>query len=389
MVGETEQFTATVSHNPNTGVSWSVAAGGAGGTISTTGLYTAPAVSGVDTIFATTNDDPGQTAQVTVNVTANVDVVATPATAELVIGDTVTLTAAVSNAANPAVTWSVPAGAGTLSTTTGATTVYTAPFVPGTYTVTVRSDEDPSRSDTVAITVIGPVASGLFAHYSADRLGSTPDTGGEVAPLADLSGNGYDLQTEFMSARPLLMPNAVNGRPSLRFDGSNDRLWNNTMPSAGNTTTIFIVHNADPTPGNLTLIDSPRVTTGVNHTNKHRVQITPSGTSTLQAQLITSNFGSPSSVLTQRGVFQSLTAMFNGANSRLRLNGNEATMATKPNSVPMNGVMLGLKQDMSANAGPVELAEVLIYNRALNQAEIDQVEDYLRRKYALPPPTSN
>lgn len=387
--GETEQFSATVSHTPNTGVSWSVAPGGAGGTISATGLYTAPAVAGVDTVIATSNDDPNQTAQVTVNVTSPATVVAAPKTAELVIGDTITLTATVTGAVNQAVTWSVPAGAGTLSSTSGATTDYTAPFVPGTYTVTVTSDEDTSRSDTVVITVIGPVTSGLFAHYAADRLGSTPDTGGEVATWGDLSGNGYDLvQSEFMSARPVRVPNAVNGRPSLRFDGGNDRVSNNTMPSAGNTTTIFIVHNADPTPGNITLIDSPRVTSGVNHTNKHRVQITAAGSSSLQAQMITTNFGSPSSVLTQRGVFQSVTAQFNGSNSRLRLNGNEATMANKPASVPMNGVMLGLKQDMSANAGPVELAEVLVYNRALTEAEMEQVEDYLRRKYALPPPSS-
>ncbi len=389
-VGQTEQLSATVSHTPNTGVSWSVAPGGAGGTVDATGLYTAPAVVGVDTVVATSNDDPNQTAQVTVNVTSDAVVDATPPTAELVVHDTVTLTATVTGAVTQTVTWSVPAGAGSLSTTSGGTTVYTAPATPGTYTVTVTSDEDPSQSDTVVLTVLGPVPTGLFAHYAADQLGSTPDTGGEVGSWGDLSGNGYAVeQTEFMTARPLLMANAVNGRPSLRFDGTNDRLSNNTMPSAGTTTTIFIVHNADPTPGNLTLIDSPRVTSGVNHTNKHRIQIVPSGSTTLQAQMITSNFGSTSSVHTQRGVFQSVTALFDGANSRLRLNGDEATLANKPNAVPMNGVILGLKQDMSANAGPVELAEVLLYNRALTQAEIDEVEAYLRLKYALPPPAAN
>src|SRR5260370_463510 len=43
-VGNTQQFTATVTGTSNTAVTWSVAGGAANGTISITGLYTAPAM---------------------------------------------------------------------------------------------------------------------------------------------------------------------------------------------------------------------------------------------------------------------------------------------------------------------------------------------------------
>ncbi|MHB0997754.1 MAG: PKD domain-containing protein [Armatimonadota bacterium] len=73
-------------------------------------------------------------------------------------GDTVTITATVSNATtNTAVTWSIvegqPAG-GTLSNILANSVVYTAPNVDsGTFHVTATSQEDPTKSATVTITV--------------------------------------------------------------------------------------------------------------------------------------------------------------------------------------------------------------------------------------------
>lgn len=65
----TQQFSATVTGSTNTAVLWSVAPGGAGGTIDgTSGLYTAPASTGTDTVVATSQADPtkSQSASVTI-----------------------------------------------------------------------------------------------------------------------------------------------------------------------------------------------------------------------------------------------------------------------------------------------------------------------------------
>jgi uncharacterized cupin superfamily protein len=51
------------------------------------------------------------------------------------------------------VTWSVPAGAGTINATTGA---YVAPATPGTYVVTATSVAAPSGTATATVTVTAP-----------------------------------------------------------------------------------------------------------------------------------------------------------------------------------------------------------------------------------------
>lgn len=66
----TQQFAATVTGTANTAVTWSVEpTGGAGGTITQGGLYTAPALLGNYTVRATSNADPTKsgTASVTVS----------------------------------------------------------------------------------------------------------------------------------------------------------------------------------------------------------------------------------------------------------------------------------------------------------------------------------
>ncbi len=397
--GQTVQFSAVVGHTPNTGVTWSVSPGGAGGTIDQTGLYTAPATvgSGLDTVVATSNDDSNKRAQVQVTVASTAVVEATPATHEMVVGGTVALSATVTGAVTQTVTWSVPAGNGSLSTTSGLSTVYTAPATPGTYTVTVASDEDPSKTDTVALTVRGWVTSGLHVHYQADELGFATGTAGEVSEWQDRSGNAYNLVSPpFDSAKPVLVPNAVNGHSAVRFDGNNDYLKTGDIPATSQPTTIFIVHNTDTTNGNATLIDAPRKPDGtggfIAHNERNRIQVTRSGTTDLCGQIYTTNFGGIGSVCKPRAVFQSIMGLFSGTGSRLRLNGEESTMATTPPvTTGMRGVQLGLKQDLSANGSaaapsPTEIAEVLVYDRGLSQAEIDQVETYLRVKYALPAP---
>ena len=72
--GQTQQFTAQVSNTSNQAVTWEVdgTTGGSStaGTISTSGLYTAPAATGTHTIGAISQADPTQSGTATVHVTA-------------------------------------------------------------------------------------------------------------------------------------------------------------------------------------------------------------------------------------------------------------------------------------------------------------------------------
>ncbi len=67
--GSTVQFAATVTGSTDVGVTWAVAESG-GGTVSTTGLYTAPAASGTYHVMAASHADSSKTASASITATA-------------------------------------------------------------------------------------------------------------------------------------------------------------------------------------------------------------------------------------------------------------------------------------------------------------------------------
>ena len=71
-MGGTQAFSATVTGSSNTGVSWSVVEAG-GGSISSSGLYTAPAQLGTYHVKATSQADPSRSAQATITVNGPTD----------------------------------------------------------------------------------------------------------------------------------------------------------------------------------------------------------------------------------------------------------------------------------------------------------------------------
>ncbi len=67
---ETRTFTATVNGTTNTKVTWSVQSAGAGGTVTSAGVYTAPNVPGNITLIATCQADPQEKATIDITVQA-------------------------------------------------------------------------------------------------------------------------------------------------------------------------------------------------------------------------------------------------------------------------------------------------------------------------------
>ena len=115
VIGNSQQFNATVQDTFNTGVTWTVAGGAADGAISSTGLYTAPAAQPTPaqvTIVATSVKDPTKSGTATVTITktsqpSNVTVQVSPATVSIANYTTQLFTATVSGSTNTGVTWLV------------------------------------------------------------------------------------------------------------------------------------------------------------------------------------------------------------------------------------------------------------------------------------------
>ena len=293
----TQQFTPTVTGTNNSSVTWSVDGINGGntmvGTISSTGLYTAPSTAGSHTVVATSVADTTKSASAAVSV---MRLTVSPQNVNLTPLGTQQFTATVQGNNNTTVTWSVngvPGGNNTVGTITSGG-FYSAPGTPGTYTVTATSVALPTYSVNATVTVINSppgVVSVLTYHNDDVRDGANANettlNSSNVVPqqFGKLEALPVDGQ---IYAQPLYVPNVVvNGvRHNVvyvatendtvyAFDGdglSNSALWERHLatplqindeegikPLLGITSTPII----DPTTGTMYVL-----TDGLENGNK-------------------------------------------------------------------------------------------------------------------------
>lgn len=182
-----QQFSATVTGAANTTVTWQVnnVTGGNAtiGTITGSGLYTAPAAvpAGTVTVKAISQADTTKSASANVTVTAPaipVVISITPTSASLAVNATQQFAATVTGAANPAVTWQVnniTGGNATVGTITS-NGLYTAPnAIPaGTITVTAVSQADATKKANANISIIDPSSITVGRFLEQATFGPTP-----------------------------------------------------------------------------------------------------------------------------------------------------------------------------------------------------------------------
>src|SRR6516165_2416296 len=163
-VGQTAQFSATVSGTTNQVVNWLVngAMGGSAtfGTVSATGLYTAPATVPPSAVTVTAQSAAQSTAtgSAAVTVTIPITVSVTPPSANLQVGQSQPFSATVSGTTNNSVTWLVngAAGGNPMVGTISSAGMYTAPAaVPsgGNVTVTAQSVAQTSATGSAGVTI--------------------------------------------------------------------------------------------------------------------------------------------------------------------------------------------------------------------------------------------
>lgn len=167
----TAQYSAVVTGSTNTGVAWSVdgLVGGddSVGTISTTGLYAAPATapsSSTVTITAASLADSSVSQTMTITLappsTPNVTLTLSGAT-QVTLGTSSPYTAVVTGSTNTGVSWSVNKVVGGNATDGFISTsgLYTAPSTapqPSTVTIMATSSADPTVAKSIVVTLIAP-----------------------------------------------------------------------------------------------------------------------------------------------------------------------------------------------------------------------------------------
>ena len=169
-VSTQRQFTAIVTGSSNTAVTWTISgigcAGNTCGTVTPSGLFTAPAIPPNPPFFsvtATSVADPTKSASSAVTIVPGVHITISPTSATMAASASRQFSAQVTGSSNTSVLWSV-AGAGCTGSNCGHITaagLYTAPAIlpnPAAVTVTVTSQADTTKSASAQISLVNPIS---------------------------------------------------------------------------------------------------------------------------------------------------------------------------------------------------------------------------------------
>ena len=184
-----QQFTATLTHATDTTVTWTAT----GGAIDPQGFYIAGNTPGTFSVTATSVEQPTKSASATVTINAPpITVTVSPATVTITPGQAQQFTAAVTGAANTAVTWSATGG------TISGSGLYTAGNTPGTFTAT--SVEEPTESATAAVTIAAPSGvagkADVRSRYGYASAANTLPSGEVVIQRRDASSGAKTFAAE-------------------------------------------------------------------------------------------------------------------------------------------------------------------------------------------------
>lgn len=306
--------------------------------------------------------------------------------ASLKLGEKLTLTAAVSpgTAENKKILWSssapqVAAVADGLVSAVGA----------GTAVITAASAEDQTISASCTVQVTGEETVQTLlksAWVWLDASHVETDASGVLTRWPDQTANQNDGVAHARTAMPVLVPNAAGTLPAVRFEtenGTKDAMDIPTMQGSMDNFSLFFVYKPKTFDGDNNHVIGAKNSWGqfVMHTYKRQ-----SGDGSLYAGVTVdgrfdkSNAGK---AYYREGVWTLLEFRADGKALSLYRNGKLLGTSTAASaSGSWTGFELGVTNQMQG-----DMAELLVFNRALTEAQRRSVSDYLLERYAdvLPP----
>ena len=256
-----QQFKATVTGSTNTAVTWSVTGFGCGGpscgSITTGGLYTAPATPpspSFVTVTATSVADPTKSGTATVTVTQQIAVSVLPASIQVPQGGTQQFTAKVTGTTVTGVTWSI-SGTGCSGSSCGSITsngLYTAPDTiptPAQVKITATSIADGTTASSATATIIVPVVvtispmSAIVAISTPQQFRASVTGSKNTAVTWSVSGSGCSgatcgtISTAGLYTAPATLPNpaAVTVKATSQANTSSTASASLTLVSSNNS----------------------------------------------------------------------------------------------------------------------------------------------------------
>ena len=227
-----------------------------------------------------------------------------------------------------------------------------------------------------------PIPTTDLTVWLKSDAGLIVDGSGYVQTWQDQSGQGHDATQSTAGIQPLKVDNFWAGRPVVRFDGSDDRLQlplTSTLGIQNHDYEMFVV--ARSTSSGIQFL----ISGGTEEHYEIHLNSSPGGqgvrfipNSPWQTQSV--DYGSHTQFTT--GAFHAFGARVDTGTGYIRVNGVQSTdTASSAQSNQNVNLYLGIRGGDASYPLAGDIAEVLIYNRALTPAERAQVETYLMDRW--------
>jgi hypothetical protein len=235
---------------------------------------------------------------------------------------------------------------------------------------------------------------GGFSPLSLNPSLWLSDTGSNAAQWDDISGNGRHATQSTGISQPSIVTNVINGRQIRRFDGSNDFLAT-ANASSSSTFTFFAVAKANQwnvSGSNYQLLATHGYEAGTNSTSGILFMGT-AGAAVFDWQkndglIFGDGFNS-----TQNP--RAIGALASGSDFRIVstspsrgwINGTRFTTRVENSGGAIDSfsrvISIGGVSSISGQYWSGDIAEIIIYQSALNDSQRQSVERYLSQKYTI------
>ena len=194
--------------------------------------------------------------------------------------------------------------------------------------------------------------------------------GSDASAWADKSGNGKNCVQGTPSRQPTYNATGMNSKGTLIFDGSNTTMENAGL-SVTQPNTIIIVASQDVQGSNKKMFDAINASP----------QLIESGSVSDDIQMYAgSNVSSIASIVTIGDPFV-CSAVFNGGSSYLYFNGAYANLGNV-GANNLTNYIVGADHSI-ADFWNGKISEILVFDKALSDAERRRVEDYAITKWGI------
>jgi hypothetical protein len=234
-----------------------------------------------------------------------------------------------------------------------------------------------------------PATQGLVAHFEADQ-NVARDSNDIISDWLDGSGNGNDL---FASGDPTLIMNATpTGQSAIRFDGNGDKLERidtldgatgrlNNLPSGDDARTLFFVADFETssefagfTIGNGAANEAFGIVTGGAAEDYVLYGWGAENNLSTGSDAIGNNDGSAGDD------WAVITVVYDGSTSTINRDGVEIGSNSNIYNTVLETLVIG--EEVSGLAfAQMDVAAALIYDTALSDSDVDEVEEFLLNKY--------